>query len=87
MKVATIPSLRVTPALREAAESVLTEGETLSGFVEDSLRRQIEHRRAQNEFIARGLMGGAEARAAGQYLSKEQSLAALDAILQTRQKS
>lgn len=87
MKIATIPSLRVTPALREAAESVLTEGETLSGFVEDSLRRQIAHRRAQKEFIARGLAGAVEARAADQYLSKEQSLASLDAILRARQKS
>ena len=32
MKTATFPSLRVEPELREAAESVLEEGETLSGF-------------------------------------------------------
>jgi hypothetical protein len=42
MKSATIPSLRVTPDLRAAAESVLEEGETLSAFVETSLRRQID---------------------------------------------
>ena len=55
MKSATIPPLRVTPDLRNEAESVLKEGESLSSFVEDSLRRQIQHRKLQSEFIARGL--------------------------------
>ena len=55
MKTATIPSLRVEPALREAAESVLREGETLSGFVESSLRAQVRQRQLQDEFIKRGL--------------------------------
>lgn len=44
MKTATIPALRVTPDLRQAAQSVLREGETLSGFVEESLRSQVERR-------------------------------------------
>lgn len=47
MKTATIPSLRVDPELRHAAESVLQEWETLSSFVEQSLRIGIDHRRAQ----------------------------------------
>ena len=55
MKTATIPSLRVEPALREAAEAVLREGETLSGFVEASLRAQVRQRQLQDEFIRRGL--------------------------------
>ncbi len=38
MKSATLPSLRVDPALREAAEAVLEEGETLSSFVEQAVR-------------------------------------------------
>ena len=33
MKNATLPSLRVEPELREAAESVLLAGETLSAFI------------------------------------------------------
>ena len=41
MKTATIPSLRVDPALREAAESVLDQGETLSSFVETALRELL----------------------------------------------
>ena len=81
MKSATIPPLRVTPELRQAAESVLREGETLSGFVESSLVRQIEFRKSQQEFIARGLASRENARKSGKYFSKEESLAALDAIL------
>lgn len=53
MKTATIPSLRVAPELRRAAESVLREGETLSGFVEQAIRAGIERRRLRDEFVAR----------------------------------
>ncbi|MFZ4537664.1 YlcI/YnfO family protein [Propionivibrio sp.] len=53
MKTATIPSLGVAPELRQAAESVLQDGETLSSFVESSLRTNIKRRRFQQEFIAR----------------------------------
>lgn len=81
MKSATIPPLRVTPELRQAAESVLREGETLSGFVESSLVRQIAFRKSQQEFIARGLASRENARKSGKYFSKEESLAALDAIV------
>ena len=71
MKSASIPSLRVDPALRAAAESVLQEGETLSAFVESSLRAQIEHRRMTAEFIARGLAAREEARRTGVYHSAD----------------
>ncbi|GAA0758437.1 prevent-host-death protein [Ideonella azotifigens] len=55
MKSATFPSLRVEAELREAAESVLQEGESLSGFIESSVRETIDRRRNRAEFIARGL--------------------------------
>jgi hypothetical protein len=67
MKTATIPSLRVEPALREAAESVLREGETLSGFVEASLREQVRQRQLQDEFIKRGLASLEESKRTGVY--------------------
>lgn len=82
MKTATIPSLRVTPELRDAAESVLHEGETLSNFVEHSVRSQIEQRRAQQEFIARALASRDDARRTGEYYSAEEVLQDLDRILQ-----
>jgi predicted transcriptional regulator len=78
MKTATIPSLRVDPELRAAAESVLKEGETLSAFVEDSLRRQITYRQTQAEFIARGLAARDEAKRRGAYYSPEEVLAHLE---------
>ena len=81
MKTATIPALRVTPELRQAAESVLQEGETLSSFVEQSLRANIEHRLLQSEFIARGLAARDEARKTGEYVTAEKVLAELDAML------
>lgn len=67
MKTATIPSLRVDPALREAAESVLDQGETLSSFVESALRMGIDQRRAHREFIARGLASYAAASQRGDF--------------------
>lgn len=67
MKTASLPSLRVDPELRAAAESVLKEGESLSSLIEDSLRRQIDYRKTQAEFIARGLAGLAEAERTGVY--------------------
>lgn len=55
MKTSTLPSLRVDPELRKAVEQVLTEGETVSGFIETTVRAQIEHRRIRAEFLRRGL--------------------------------
>jgi hypothetical protein len=71
MKSATLPSLRVDPELREAAESVLQEGETLSGFIEASVRETIERRRVRAEFIARGLASRDEARRTGVYFDAD----------------
>lgn len=84
MKTATIPSLRVEPALREAAEAVLKEGETLSAFVEASVREQVRKREMQDEFIRRGLVSLDDARTSGGYLTPEESLARLDALLKPR---
>ena len=81
MKSATLPPLRVAPELREAAESVLREGESLSGLMEKSLRGEVNRRRNQAEFIARGLAARDEARHTGGYYTVEESLAGLDAIM------
>ena len=65
MKTATIPSIRVDPKLRQAAESVLENGESLSSFVEKSMRDNIRRRKLQQEFITRGLASRDEARQTG----------------------
>ena len=54
MKTAVIPQVRVEPELRADLESVLGKGETLSEFVESSVRKAVEYRRIQAEFQARG---------------------------------
>jgi predicted transcriptional regulator len=81
MKTATIPSLRVDPELRAAAESVLHEGETLSGFMEKALRDGIEQRKLQREFVTRGLAGRDEARQSGEYYSADEVLASMRDML------
>ena len=77
MKTATIPALRVEPKLRQAAESVLAENETLSSFVEESLRANIEKRLYHEAFIARGLASRDKAKQTQSYHSAEDVLAEL----------
>jgi hypothetical protein len=72
MKTAVLPSLRVDPALRQAAEEVLQEGESLSSFVEQSVRAQIEQRKARDEFFARGLASREKARLTGMYVASSE---------------
>lgn len=81
MKTATLPPLRVEPKLRKAAEAVLREGESLSGLMEQSLRGEVNRRRMQAEFIARGLASRDEAKRTGVYYTVDESLTRLDAIL------
>lgn len=81
MKTATIPPLQIDHELRQAAEDSLTDGETLAGFVEQSIREAVERRRHQREFIARGLASRDDARASGMYTSADNLIAKLDAKL------
>ncbi|MDE1159436.1 MAG: prevent-host-death protein [Neorhizobium sp.] len=80
-KTATLPSLRVDPELRAAAESVLEDGETLSAFVEGAVKKQVHIRKSQAEFIARGLASLAEAERTGVYHTSEDVLAMLKSKL------
>lgn len=82
MKTATLPSLRVEPELREAAESVLEKGESLSAFVEDAVRKEIDMRRTQAEFIARGLAAREDAKRTGIYHTTEDVLGTMRAKLE-----
>ncbi len=81
MKTAFIPSLRVAPELRQAAESVLQEGETLSSFVEQSIRAGVERRNLHKAFIARGLASREEAKSSGEYFSSAEVHAELARML------
>jgi hypothetical protein len=71
MKTTTIPSIRVEPDFRAEVEAVLSEGETLSQFVEASVRASVERRRMRAEFIARGLRSRDEAHRSGDYVDAD----------------
>jgi predicted transcriptional regulator len=53
MKTAILPQVRVEPQLRADLEAVLREGETLSEFLEATVRQAVDYRRMQTEFDAR----------------------------------
>lgn len=86
MKSSSIPSIRVEPELRQAAESVLREGESLSNFMEESLKAGIQHRRAQEEFISRGLAYREEAKRTGEYFSADGVFEELKTMLHDAEK-
>jgi len=85
MKTASMPSLRVDPELRQDAESVLRDGETLSSFMEQALRSSIQSRRVQKEFIARGLTSRDEANRTGEYFAAEDVLVEMQEMLSQAQ--
>ena len=63
--------------LRADAEAVLAPGESLSSFVHDAVTRTIEYRKAQQEFVERGLASAAKARRTGRYVSSSAALRTL----------
>ncbi len=64
-KSAVIPQVRVEPQLRAELEAVLHDGESLSGFVEQSVRDAVAWRLAQAAFHARGDAAWADVAAGG----------------------
>lgn len=70
MKTATLPSVRVNPQLRDAFETVLQKGETLSNRLEHALRAEVHVRRYRQALIARGLASAVTARENNDYVSK-----------------
>ena len=81
MKTSSLPSVRVEPQFRRAVESVLQEGESLSEFVEDSVRQALERRSQQAEFIRRGLASLESARRG----DRGKGLVGADAVLEKLQ--
>jgi predicted transcriptional regulator len=81
MKTATFPPLRVNPELRKAAEEMLEEGETLSSFVEQSIRDSVARRQLRQEFVARGLRSADAARRSSSYVSADAVVGRLEQML------
>ncbi len=71
MKTSTIPSIRVKPELRAEIESLLSEDESMSEFVETSVRESVLRRKTQAEFIAKGLASLAYAKKTDDYVDAD----------------
>lgn len=79
MKTATIPPIRIEPALREEIEESLGTGETMAALVESAVRTEVARRRDQSEFVRRGLASIARSEADGDWIPAEQVIAKLEA--------
>jgi len=86
MKSAVIPQVRVDPELRAELEAVLQPGETLSEFVEVSVRNAVAFRRVQTSFHQRGQAAWEHYQATGASTSAEEVLAKLQARLDAKRK-
>ena len=86
MKTATLPPVRVDNSLRTAVEGVLADGESLSSFIETSVRRAVEYRRVQAEFVARGQASREDYRRTGVSYSAAEVADRLQAKLDARRR-
>lgn len=87
MKTSVIPQVRVDPGLRMQLESVLEQGETLSEFVEASVRRAVELRHAQSHFQARGQAAWENYQRTGVAVPAQAVLVQLSTKLEARRKA
>jgi hypothetical protein len=86
MKSAIIPQVRVEPALRDELEAVLNQGETLSEFVEASVRNAVAFRRVQSQFLERGQAAWEDYQSTGRSVPAVDMVAKLQARLDARRK-
>ena len=86
MKTAVIPQVRVEPELRADLDSVLLPGETLTDFVEATVRNAVEFRRMQTDFAARCDASLANYERTGLSVPSEAVLSKLDAKIAARVK-
>jgi len=84
MKTAFIPQVRVEPELRADLDAVLLPGETLTDFVEASVRKAVEFRRVQTDFAARCDASLAEFERTGVSFSTDAVLSKLESKVAAR---
>lgn len=75
------PSVLDDAEFHAAAESVLRDGETVADLIDRSARAEVEYRREQAEFIARGLASLEEAERTGVWYTTEDVLSMMRAKL------
>ena len=83
MKTALLPATRIEPSLRRELQAALDEGETISGFIESSVRAQLQAREAQRAFIARGLAAERSADANDDWLEAADVIEGVSALAST----
>ena len=86
MKTAILPQVRIEPQLRADVESVLREGETLSEFLEGTVRKAVEQRRIQAEFEARAEAAWVRYQQTGESVPAAEVIAEMRRRLQARQR-
>ena len=86
MKSSVIPEIRVEPALRAELESVLHPGETLTDFVEATVRNAIAFRRIQTDFHGRAQAALQEYHRKGDSVPIESVLERLQSKLDAKRK-
>jgi hypothetical protein len=86
MKSAVIPQIRVEPELRAELEAVLRQGETLTDFVEGTVRTAIAFRRVQTAFHARAQAASEAYHQTGVSVPIEPVLQKLQAKLEAKRK-
>lgn len=84
MKTAILPQVRVEPQLRADLESVLREGESLSEFLEATVRQAVDYRRLQTEFAARADAAWARHQQTGDSIPAAQVVAELRSKLHAK---
>lgn len=78
------PSVLQDEEFQAAAKSVLREGETVSDLIDRSARAEVEYRKVQADFIARGLASLKEMEETGVYYTAEEVHAELRAMLDAK---
>ena len=86
MKSAVIPQVEVEPALLAELESVLQPGETLTDFVEATVRNAIAFRRVQTSFHAQAQAASEEYHRSGASAPVETVLKGLQSKLDAKRK-
>ena len=86
MKTAVIPQIRVEPELRAELESVLRQGETLTDFVEATVRNAIAFRRVQTSFHSRAQAASEEYHRTGVSVPVDTVLQRLQSKLDAKRK-
>ncbi|HKX41420.1 MAG TPA: YlcI/YnfO family protein [Burkholderiaceae bacterium] len=84
MKTTAIPAIRIDESFRAEVESVLAEGETISGLTEAALRRAVEYRKIQAAFHQRGQEALDESRRTGVLHAHDAVFAELHAKIEHR---